>query len=46
MQNNSEKKDLPAVFISALSSGRKIEAIKLLRVEWDIDHYEKFKRSS
>ncbi len=37
MQNDTENKELPAEVINALSSGRKIEAIKLLRGEWNID---------
>lgn len=37
MQNDTEYKELPAEVINALSSGRKIEAIKLLRGEWNID---------
>ena len=37
MLNNNDKKDLPAEVINAIQSGRKIEAIKLLRCEWNID---------
>ena len=36
-QNITEKKELPAEVINAIFSGRKIEAIKLLRGEWNID---------
>lgn len=37
MQNDAENKELPVEVINALSSDRKIEAIKLLRGEWKLD---------
>ena len=36
MQDDANNKTLPAEVINALSSGRKIEAIKILREEWNI----------
>ena len=36
MHNETNNKTLPAEVINAISSGRKIEAIKLIREEWNI----------
>ena len=35
--NDQETRELPDAVIAALTNGRKIEAIKILRGEWDMD---------